>query len=157
MKDNRIIREFRSMTSFALRQPLRCIIQHHLNSLHVYSLVCRLRFSRKAAHKMASMYEQIVHPLLYGRMGEKVFKPVLVSCRENTGIERDHIWQSHAKPERRKNMFESSFFEIFIIVTILLPYILVVAGLVVLEVYAVYLLLQQMFSHIFYLTHRKAH
>jgi hypothetical protein len=89
MKGNRTIREFRTMTSFALRQPLRWIIQHHLNSLHVYSLICRLRFSRDTARKLAAVYERVVHPLLYGSMGAKVLKPVLVSCRENMGIARD--------------------------------------------------------------------
>ncbi|MBI4683292.1 MAG: hypothetical protein HY757_09365 [Nitrospirae bacterium] len=92
MKGNRTIRAFRTMTRFALRQPLRWIIQHHLNSLHVYSLICRLRFSRDTARKLAGVYERIVHPVLYGgRIGGQVLNPVLVSCRENTGIDREII------------------------------------------------------------------
>ncbi len=54
-------------------------------------------------------------------------------------------------------MFESSFFDMFIIVTLLLPYLLMVAGFALVVVYVAYLFLQRTFSHGFHLTHRKAH
>ncbi len=54
------------MTSIALKQPMRLIIQHHMNSLHVYSFLCRrLKMSRKNAMKTAKVYERVIHPLLY--------------------------------------------------------------------------------------------
>jgi hypothetical protein len=44
---------------------MRLKLQHHMNSLHVYSFMCRLRISRAKAMKAAKLYEQIIHPFLY--------------------------------------------------------------------------------------------
>ena len=53
------------MTTITLKQPIRLKLQHHLNSLHVYSYMCRMGFSSKNARKAAKIYEQLVHPFLY--------------------------------------------------------------------------------------------
>jgi len=55
----------KKMTTITLNQPVRLKLQHHLNSLHVYSYMCRLGFSSKKARKAAKVYERIIHPLLY--------------------------------------------------------------------------------------------
>lgn len=49
----------------ALRQTIRLKLQHHMNSLHVYSNMCKLGFCSKKARKAAILYEQFVHPILY--------------------------------------------------------------------------------------------
>jgi hypothetical protein len=53
------------MVSIILKQPVRLILQHHLNSLHIYSFICRFNVNRETAMKAAKAYEQIIHPLLY--------------------------------------------------------------------------------------------
>jgi hypothetical protein len=53
------------MTSITLKQPIRLKLQHHMNSLHVYSFMCRLKIGKENAMKAAKLYEQIIHPILY--------------------------------------------------------------------------------------------
>jgi hypothetical protein len=53
------------MTNITLHQPIRLKLQHHMNSLHVYSYMCKLGFCSKKARKAAKLYEQMIHPLLY--------------------------------------------------------------------------------------------
>jgi hypothetical protein len=53
------------MVSITLKQPIRLKLQHHMNSLHFYSFMCRLNISRARAMKAAKMYEKVVHSLLY--------------------------------------------------------------------------------------------
>jgi len=54
-----------AIIGIAIKQPLKFIVQHYLNSLHIYSIMCRLRFCRAHALKMAYIYERFVHPFLY--------------------------------------------------------------------------------------------
>jgi hypothetical protein len=60
------------MISIALRQPIRHILQHYMNSLNIYSFVCRLRISKGKALKTAQAYERVVHPLLYFKKEDKL-------------------------------------------------------------------------------------
>jgi hypothetical protein len=53
------------MISIALKQPIRFILQHYMNSLHIYSFVCSLKISKEKALRTAKAYERLVHPLLY--------------------------------------------------------------------------------------------
>ena len=53
------------MTTITINQPIRLKLQHHLNSLHVYSFICKTGIRREKARKAAKMYEQVIHPLLY--------------------------------------------------------------------------------------------
>jgi hypothetical protein len=40
-------------------------IQHHLNALHIYSLLVRMGFDKSTAKIWATRYEQVIHPILY--------------------------------------------------------------------------------------------
>ena len=53
------------MINATIKRPIKLILQHNMNSLHIYSLACCLNVSKKKALKTAMAYERIVHPLLY--------------------------------------------------------------------------------------------
>ena len=46
-------------------QTIRFTLQHTMNSLHIYSFLCRLNISEEKALNTAKAYERVVHPLLY--------------------------------------------------------------------------------------------
>ncbi len=45
-------------------------LQHCLNALHIYARLCRCLPQRKA-RRIASVYERIIHPLLYTATGAR--------------------------------------------------------------------------------------
>lgn len=47
------------------RQTIRFTLQHLMNSLHIYSFLCRLNISEEKALNTAKAYKRVVHPLLY--------------------------------------------------------------------------------------------
>lgn len=48
-------------------KAIRHTLQHHLNSLHIYSFICSMNICREKALKTANAYERVMHPLLYIR------------------------------------------------------------------------------------------
>ena len=58
-------KEVKTMTSITSHQSMRLRLQHHFNSLHVYSCICNLHISKEKAMQAAKVYEIIVHPFLY--------------------------------------------------------------------------------------------
>jgi len=36
-----------------------------MNSLHIYSAICRLHISKEKALKAAKTYEKVIHPIIY--------------------------------------------------------------------------------------------
>ncbi len=58
------------MTSTALKPTIRLILQHHMNSLHFYSFLCRLKVGKGKAIKATKTYERVVHSLLYSQKEE---------------------------------------------------------------------------------------
>ena len=53
------------MNNLAIKQPIRFILQHFMNSLHIYSFLCSLNINEEKAMNTAKAYEKVVHPLLY--------------------------------------------------------------------------------------------
>jgi hypothetical protein len=53
------------MTCTGIKKPIKSILQHYMNSLHIYSFMCRLKVGKQFAMKTAKAYELVVHPLLY--------------------------------------------------------------------------------------------
>ncbi len=53
------------MFSIAPRQRIMYTLQHLMNSLTIYSFLCRLNISEKKALNTAKAYERVVHPILY--------------------------------------------------------------------------------------------
>ncbi len=53
------------MFSIAPIQTIRCTLQHFMNSLTIYSFLCRLNINEKKALNTAKVYERVVHPILY--------------------------------------------------------------------------------------------
>jgi len=53
------------MIRTAPKQTIRYVMQHYMNGLHIYSLMCRLKMGKQKALKTAKAYERFVHPLLY--------------------------------------------------------------------------------------------
>ena len=76
------------MIGLAIKQPLRLKAQHYLNSLHFYSLICRLKISREKALRFACAYEQIVHPFLYCKRERHVR---VIACPGNTDRDIDKV------------------------------------------------------------------
>ncbi len=52
--------------------PMKLKLQHHLNSLHVYSYLCKLKVNRERALLIVKVLELYVHPLLYAKGGAGV-------------------------------------------------------------------------------------
>ncbi len=59
------------MLSTVIKQPIRFILQHFMNSLHIYSLLCRLNINEEKALSTVKVYERVVHPLLYIKKEKK--------------------------------------------------------------------------------------
>ncbi|MDH4028009.1 MAG: hypothetical protein OEU95_04180 [Nitrospirota bacterium] len=74
------------MFRLAIKQPVRLMIQHYLNSLHFYSFICRLKISRAKALRVACAYEHIVHPFLYCKRERQVR---VIGCPRNTDRDID--------------------------------------------------------------------
>lgn len=55
------------IVSTTLKRPVRFILQHCMNSLHVYSFLCRMNMSEEKALNAVKVYERVVHPFLYIR------------------------------------------------------------------------------------------
>lgn len=49
-----------------MTEKLQFALQHHLNSLHVYSRLCGF-LSPRTAIKVSRAWEKIVHPIIYGK------------------------------------------------------------------------------------------
>jgi hypothetical protein len=59
------VRDIREVNTITLKHSVKLVMQHHMNSLHVYSFMCRLKVSRGRAMKIAKAYEQVAHIFLY--------------------------------------------------------------------------------------------
>ncbi len=62
---------FSNPISAAPKKLIKLRLQHYMNSLHIYSLVCCLNVSKEKALKTAMAYEKFVHPLLYFKKEQK--------------------------------------------------------------------------------------